>query len=98
MTHGPMRDIYSRLQAKGLDRGFLQDYVLPDWWNDTLASVPASRGLAEGYLARDLGLEVAALRSPSAELSLSFASEPCFKRYRNEVDVRALAAARVFLL
>lgn len=90
-----MTDIYRRLGAKGFDRDFVQDFVLPDWWEDALAAVPANRALAEGYLSRDLGFAIAELREASSELSMSFASGPRFKRYKNEIDERALAAAQV---
>jgi hypothetical protein len=51
-----MRDIYQRLAAAGLKRRFLLEAVLPDWWDDALAKVPANRELAEIYLSKSLGL------------------------------------------
>ncbi len=90
-----MTDIYRRLGAKGFDRDFVQAFVLPDWWDDALAAVPANRALAEGYISRDLGFAIAELREATSELSMSFASGPRFKRYKNEIDERALAAAQV---
>ncbi len=89
-----MADIYRRLRKKGFDRDFVQDFVLPDWWEDSLAAVPANRALAEGYVARDLGFAIAELHDPESELSMSFVG-PRFKRYLNEIDELALAAAHI---
>jgi hypothetical protein len=90
-----MTDIYRRLGAKGFDQAFVQDFVLPDWWENSLAAVPANRALAEGYISRDLGFAIADLREPSSELSMSLVGSRRFKRYKNEVDDYALAAAQV---
>lgn len=90
-----MRDLYTRLKAKGFDRTFLLDAVLPEWWDDTLAAVPANRVLAETYIARDLGFRLAELHDPRAELSLQLPSKPSFKRYKNQVDDKVLATALI---
>jgi len=46
----PMRDIYSRLKPLGFDSGFVRELLLPDWWDDELASVPANRAIAEATI------------------------------------------------
>jgi len=46
----PMRDIYSRLKPLGFDSGFVRELLLPDWWDDELARVPANRAIAEATI------------------------------------------------
>ncbi|HUS58296.1 MAG TPA: ImmA/IrrE family metallo-endopeptidase [Planctomycetota bacterium] len=66
----PLNDLYARLKEAGLGREFVRERLLPDWWDDSLASVPANRALAELTIAQLLGLRVADLRNPDAKLSL----------------------------
>ena len=63
-----MTDLYDRLKAVGYDRKFVQECVLPDWWSDDMASVPANRGIAELAIARHFGFRVADLRDRSRSL------------------------------
>lgn len=70
MYHPSMQDLYQRLAEAGLDRAFLQKVVLPPWWDDKMAVVPASRELAELYLAHGLSLDIDALSNPAAPLIL----------------------------
>jgi hypothetical protein len=65
-----MADVYRRLTALGFDAKFIRAAVLPEWWEDALAEVPANRALAETAIARQLGLPVGALRDPQRELHL----------------------------
>ena len=65
-----MQDIYVRLRSLGFSRPFLRDCILPDWWEDSMASVPANRALIETILSRQLGLDMAGLSDPTKELTL----------------------------
>ena len=51
-----MRPLYDRLKAKGFERSFVLDAVLPDWWDDALFEEPSSRLSAEMSIARFLGV------------------------------------------
>lgn len=79
----PMRDLYRRLKAVGFDRKFLMRAVLPDWWDDSLASVPFNRALAEAAVAQHLGFTVAELRHPEQDLTLPSCVNFCLKRNKN---------------
>lgn len=68
--HPSMQDLYERLADAGLDRAFLRKVVLPSWWDDKMASIPASRELAELYIAHSLALDLDALSDPAAPLLL----------------------------
>ena len=96
--HPSMQDLYQRLADAGLDRAFLRKVVLPSWWEDKMASVPASRELAELYLAHGLALDLDALSDPTAPLSLP-STGIRFKRSRRtgleRLRPTALVAQRV---
>ncbi len=66
----PMRDIYSRLKPLGFDSGFVRELLLPDWWDDGLASVPANRAIAEATISRHLKISIKKLSDPNAELAI----------------------------
>ena len=87
-----MSDLYARLAVKGFDRAFLQEAILPEWWDDTLAAVPANRAFVEDLLARSLGMTIADLSEPSADLCLPSLSHVKLKRYKNHVDERVTPA------
>jgi len=65
-----MSGIYERLAEIGFDRKFIREHVLPDWWDDSLASNGPSRLIAEMTIARHLGFSLQELENPSAELAL----------------------------
>ncbi|KKL72795.1 hypothetical protein LCGC14_2081340 [marine sediment metagenome] len=63
-----MADIYERLKSIGFNRNFVLDAILPEWWEDDMAMVPANRAMAEVAIARHLSLKVADLRKGSRKL------------------------------
>lgn len=65
-----MADIYRRLKPLGFNPSFVREVILPDWWDDQLASVPSNRALAEAAIAKHLKLSVAALSDTRRTLSL----------------------------
>jgi hypothetical protein len=81
--HPAMKDLYERLKAVGFDRDFLGRCVLPDWWADNLAEVPANRAMAETVIASRLGLDIRRLANPRAALSLPRPKHVALKRCRD---------------
>lgn len=81
-----MSDLYARLAAMGFDREFIRSTVLPEWWEDSLARIPANRALAEDAIARHLGVALEDLSRPSASLRLPALSHVKFKRHKNKAD------------
>lgn len=65
-----MIDLYQRLRPLGFDPGFVRSVVLPDWWDDELASVPTNRALAEAAIAKHLRISISLLSDPQATLVL----------------------------
>jgi Zn-dependent peptidase ImmA (M78 family) len=72
--------------------------VLPPWWEDKMALVPASREMAEMYLAHGLALDLDALSDPATPLALP-STGVRFKRSRRttheDLQPTALVAQRV---
>lgn len=79
-----MQDLLLRLRKIGFDPNFLRQAVLPDWWEDTLASVPANRALAETAIARHLALDIADLRNAKTALT---APKPARARLKKNKSV-----------
>jgi len=65
-----MADLYSRLKEVGFDAKFVKGRVLPDWWDDSLASVPANRAIAEAAIAKMLRFPIQDLEDPTKKLRL----------------------------
>lgn len=87
-----MSDLYARLAVTGFDRSFVRDAILPEWWDDGLAAVPANRAFAEDLLARSLGMAVSDLSEPSVALHLPSHSHVKFKRFKNQKDEKVAPA------
>jgi hypothetical protein len=81
-----MKDVYTRLRALGFDRPYVQRFLLPDWWQDTMAAVPANRALAEISIAQVLGIPLPELRDPSRTLRLE---APVGVRFKRPADTAA---------
>lgn len=81
-----MRDLYRRLRELGFDADFIRARVLPDWWDDSLASAPANRALAEAAVSRMLGFPISDLRKPDAKLKLPATSQVRLKRRQDTTD------------
>lgn len=61
-TSNPIKRIYSRLSDElGLDRPYVRQRILPDWWDDALAENPAAFAEAVGHISRHTGLLLDAL-------------------------------------
>ena len=65
-----MNDIYRRLKPLGFDARFVRELLLPDWWHDELATVPANRAIAEATISRHLKISVDRLATADAELTI----------------------------
>ena len=91
-----VEDLYKRLRKAGFDRKFVRARLLPDWWDDSLADVPANRALAEAAISRTLGFPIRDLRNPSVALQLPATSDFRLKRRRgthlNEIKPALLLA------
>jgi hypothetical protein len=69
-TAPAMKDIYRRLKPLGFDAAFVRELLLPDWWDDELANVPANRAIAEAAISRHLKISVDRLATADAGLTI----------------------------
>jgi len=94
-----IKDLYDRLKGLGFNANFIRATVLPDWWEDSLASVPANRAMAEIAISRLLGLPITDLRKPRASLKFpamaSFRLKRSGRTTHNEVRAAVLVAEKV---
>ena len=86
----------------GFSWNFVRSFVLPEWWEDSMAQNAVNRALAEAYIAKQLGISAEALRRRDQRLEALSMSEVRFKRYKNQVDetvyptvIVALRAAQI---
>jgi len=98
-TAAPMKDIYDRLSKVGITRAYVKKYILPDWWEDSIAEVPANRVQAEMILSRQLGIDLHALHDRKTRLRPRSQIVAKFKERGGvkvaQLDVAAALAARV---
>lgn len=90
-----MTDLYARLHGVGFPRAYVKSRILPDWWEDDLATDPGNRRLAELTISRTLKIPLQSLAEPSSPLSLEGAREVRFKRWQATEESRLLPAVAV---
>jgi len=66
-----MQELYHRLQQAGFNRAFVQDYLLPTWWDDSLGENQTTRAVAEFEIARRIGVSIHVLHRPGTPLHLA---------------------------
>ena len=87
-----MSDLYARLHDVGFPRAYVRDRILPDWWDDELASDPGNRLVAEMVISRTLKISLSSLVDPGASLTLDGARAVRFKHWQDADEVRLLPA------
>jgi hypothetical protein len=96
------KDLFRRLRPLGFDEQFVRRFVLPDWWDDSLASTPANRAIAEMAISRHLGVAIKTLREPAKVLEFPTIPNVCLKRNKNltfdQVRASIFVAQRAALL
>lgn len=75
-----MPTLFSRLKRIGYDEAFVRRVVLPDWWDDSLASDPTSRVQIELRVAQRLSLPLVDVADPNKALHLPEANTVRLKR------------------
>jgi Zn-dependent peptidase ImmA (M78 family) len=82
-----LQSLYARLEQAGLDRKFIRETLLPDWWDDAIAEHPTGYAEARLRIARALGLSLRQLDSedPLREM-LSETRLRCKTRRDTELD------------
>lgn len=75
-----MKQLRSRLSKVGVKRGFLNDLVLPDWWEDSIAETRGGLREAAGYIASRLGFSLESLLDETKPLKHAHSSAVKFKK------------------
>jgi hypothetical protein len=65
-----MKILRRRLSAEGVKRSFLNEVILPSWWNDSLAEAPGGMREAAAYVCARLGFNLASLMDERHPLAL----------------------------
>ena len=71
--NNPMDSLYMRLGKKGMSKSFARG-LLPDWWNDSLGSVPSALLQAQLIISTGMNFELRSVRDPSADIEFASAS------------------------
>jgi Zn-dependent peptidase ImmA (M78 family) len=79
-TANPMKVLRSRLSEAGVKRGFLNNVVLPSWWEDSIAATSGGFREAASYIAARLGFSLASLLDDQAALSYAHPSAVKYKK------------------
>lgn len=87
-----MHELYQRLQQAGFNYAFVQDYLLPTWWDDSLGENPTMRAVAEVGIARMIGVSIHALHTPGTPLHLAPNHEFRLKRNKGITVTELLPA------
>ncbi|MGA1411652.1 MAG: ImmA/IrrE family metallo-endopeptidase [Prochlorotrichaceae cyanobacterium] len=81
-----MTNILERLARKGLPAKYVRDRALPVWWDADLEDDPIVVAEGAGYIAKRLGLDLASVFSPEAEIEFKTQAQPKFKKRQNTDD------------
>lgn len=66
-----MKELRSRLSKAGVKRKFLDEIVLPSWWDESLALTSGGFREAASYICAHLGYSLKSLLDPNEELAFS---------------------------
>lgn len=88
--------LFSRLKSAGLDEGFTRAWLLPDWWENSIADSPSGLAMAELYITRMTGLSPSVLRQ-TGTINLEPSVPIRFKKRAgtDAVEIRPAAAIAV---
>jgi Zn-dependent peptidase ImmA (M78 family) len=90
-----MTSLYKRMEAAHFPRKYVKDYILPSWWDDSLAETET--GYAEGAMlvARRCNVDIAALLDKDTPITLETSEDIRFKSGVNVVPTEMLPATHI---
>lgn len=83
MTTRSVNSLLSRLSRAGFKRDFVRPAILPDWWDESLASDRSLLPEIELRVARFLGISVADVRDPNRPLVAPVSPNTVLKKAKN---------------
>ena len=78
-----MSALYEKLRTKGLQKKYIQDQVLPSWWDAKLNEKPAAVLEGAGYIAQRLNLDLKSLLAEDEELRFKPLPHTKFKYHQH---------------
>jgi Zn-dependent peptidase ImmA (M78 family) len=96
-AENPMKALRKRLSEAGVKRKFLDEAVLPSWWDESHALEPGGFREAAAYIAAHLGYSLKSLTDPDAELSFSHVGNVKFKKAKDKSPDDVCLATQVAL-
>ncbi len=82
-TEYNIKNIYRALQNYGIDRKFIQDIILPTWWEDDIANSKTGYFQTASLISKNLGINVSELINPTNSVALIRPAKIKFKFPRN---------------
>lgn len=92
-----MGTLRARLSEAGLKRKFLNEAVLPSWWEESMAMEPGGFREAAAYIAAHLGYSLKSLLDPSEPLAFSQAGRVKFKKAKDKTEEDVCLATQLAL-
>ncbi|MEW6652917.1 MAG: ImmA/IrrE family metallo-endopeptidase [Bacteroidota bacterium] len=82
-TEYNIKNIYRSLQNYGIDRKFIQDIILPSWWEDEIANSKTGYLQTASLISKNLGIAVTELINTTNSVALIYPANIKFKSPRN---------------
>ncbi len=82
-TEYNIKNIYRSLQNYGIDRKFIQDIILPAWWEDEIANSKTGYFQTASLISKNLGIDISELINTTNSVALKHPAQIKFKSPRN---------------
>lgn len=92
-----MKALRKRLSDAGVKRKFLDETVLPSWWDESLALTPGGFREGAAYIAAHLGYSLGSLLDPAEKLTFSQAGKVKYKKAKDKSEEDVCLATQVAL-
>jgi Zn-dependent peptidase ImmA (M78 family) len=96
-AENPMKALRKRLSEAGVKKKFLDEVVLPSWWEESLALAPGGFREAAAYIASHLGYSLKSLTDPDAVLAFSHTGNVKFKKAKDKSQEDVCLSTQVAL-
>jgi len=80
--------IYAKLKPLGIDKRFIRDVLLPDWWSDEILSSKAGFLQTVSIIAKNLSVKLSDLLDPAEGMQLRPSTAVRFKSRSDEVSAQ----------
>jgi len=82
-----INSIYNTLKKFGIDKNFVRDILLPDWWDDEIVRTKAGYLQTIDLISKNLGIDLASFAANLETLNLKGNAQIKFKKAKNiEID------------